>query len=238
MISALSVLVQKIRHVSFDWFLFGGIFLVSFFIFVGFLYIAKKVGTLSEQQPEHRPTPPALPDTSVRDSDPKVYVEFHDDRGSVTKDIPDAVLDLVNRGGRTAKMVCIEDIWLKEYVITFPKVGHAIIPGNGSIFAPNIVDNSKQAGYAKNMIQAFMREWFTYNDYSKHELAFPVIVTYQDDQRNLFETYCELILHPDQEAKVKTTGVVPGIKVVDTRNCRFRKLAAAIGSSVADAISA
>jgi hypothetical protein len=228
MISALAVLVQKIRHVSFDWFLFGGMFSLSFLIFVGFLYIARRLGAVSKQEPEHKSTPPALPDTSVKDADPKVYVEFHDDRGSVSAGMAETSLDLVNRGGRNARWPCVEDIYLKEYVIRFSTTtGNVIVPGNGVVVEPGIQDNSKQPGYVQNMIQAFMREWFTYDDPNKYELSIPLSLTYQDADKNLFETRCELVLYPGQEAKVKTHGVLPGIKVVDTRNHQFRKVAIA-----------
>jgi hypothetical protein len=168
------------------------------------------------------------PDISVKDSDPKVYIEFHDDRGSVSSGMAETSLDLVNRGGRNAKWPCVEDIYLKEYVIYFSTTtGNLIVPGNGVVVEPGIHDNSKQPGYVQNMIQAFMREWFTYDDPNKYELSIPLSLTYQDDDKNLFETRCELVLYPGQEAKVKTHGVLPGIKVVDTRNHQFRKVAIA-----------
>ncbi|HTZ95578.1 MAG TPA: hypothetical protein VMB18_04210 [Terriglobales bacterium] len=167
---------------------------------------------------------------SVNDSDPRVYIVFQDDRGSVTGDTPENSLDLVNRGGSTAKMVCVDDIVLKDYTITFPSFGYAIIPGNGCLLSPNIL-KADGPDYVGNMVEALMREWFTYKDYNKHELAIPIFVTYQDEQRNLFETRCELVLHPGEEAKVKQHGLLPGMKVVETRNHQFRKLAALITSS-------
>jgi hypothetical protein len=50
MLSTFIGLVQKFRHVSFDWFLLGGIFSISFLIFMGLLYLARRLGTPSEQQ--------------------------------------------------------------------------------------------------------------------------------------------------------------------------------------------
>ena len=48
MIWSLIALVQKIRHISFDWFLLGGVFVVSFFVFAGLLYLVKRIGTASD----------------------------------------------------------------------------------------------------------------------------------------------------------------------------------------------
>lgn len=63
MISALLALLQRGRNVPLDWFLFGGIFFVSFLIFLGFVYVVRIMsrapnanGTDVETKPTNTPT--------------------------------------------------------------------------------------------------------------------------------------------------------------------------------------
>jgi hypothetical protein len=163
--------------------------------------------------------PPSMPvpDTTVKDSDPQVTIEFRHDLMCL---IP------VNRGRmNAANFVCLQSIRLREHWISFPDYAYSLVIGRSENIRPKItrVDGAENDA---DLYQALFREYASFNDPKLHELPIQLIATYQDDYRNLFETRCELVFSPSDFADLRL-GKLTG-KIVEIRNPRFKRIAAAI----------
>ena len=168
----------------------------------------------STQRQESEPKPaPSAPDVSVKDSDPKLYIEFQDDRGFTGGESNDAYFMLVNRGGADAQIACLDYIRLKDNLITFSDIGYAIAPGSSVSIYPRIDSH----GMHPSSADIFHVLWQEYEyDLTMHELVIPIVASYRDDTKNLFESGCELVFNPSEHLKVRKKGQTGAFKVVDT----------------------
>jgi len=180
-----------------------------------------------ESPPAH-PVPAPI-DTAIKEFDPKINVDFADDRDiTVGQDNEVAYFVLVNRGRSYAYFVCLHPVRLKEHIITFSTMIPVIPCRESAYIYPIIKTHDGQQSTTQDLFYILWREYDALNNLNIHELSVAVLVTYQDDAKNLYETACELIFHPSEHLKVRERGQSGGSVVVDTRNPQTRKVAIAV----------
>jgi hypothetical protein len=165
------------------------------------------------------------PDTTLKDSDPKIEIEFRDERSHQGGK---ASLTTVNRGSNAAKCIYLEPIRLKEHTVSFPTFSWYLPSLRSENLDVVITRNDGQAN-AMNMdfLGALHLEYRSFNDEKLHELIEPVIATYQDHVGNLFQTRCELVFSPSDYAESTWFGK-RHLKAIEIRNQASKKIAAAI----------
>ena len=167
--------------------------------------------------------------SAIADNDPRIHAEFSDDRGATVGVQNEGYITLVNRGGSDALNVCIEPIKLKEHVIKFPQLAYSISPGQAKHRYPDITTNENRTAQNTDLFLLLFMEYTSLGDNSIHELALPLVVTYQDVAHNLYEGRCELVFNLSAHLRVRQRGQNGSIAVVTTRNHKFKKLAVAVG---------
>lgn len=189
-----------------------------------------KADNLSRQREQTKDQPrDEPPDTTLKDSDPKLYIEFQDDRGVTIsgKHEDEAYFVLINRSKQIARIACIETIRLKEHLISFPRFGYSLAPTDGANIYPRITTLDNRTPRSLDFFYVLFLEWDSFHNANLHELVIPVSVTYQDGSHNLFESSCELVFSISQHLRVRTGGQHGSLRVVETRNHQFKKLAIA-----------
>lgn len=162
---------------------------------------------------------------SFSSSDPRVFVEFVDEReGQLHKR---TYLRLWNRGSSDALDVHIEDIQLRANKISFPHTAGAIAPDSCERFNPK-TDGRWGTVNTCLLVRALVDEWESYKDITMARLAIPLRITYQNCSRDaLLETTCKLIFDPYVEvSKVVRQGVShSGRKLIAFEDYTFKKIA-------------
>jgi len=186
---------------------------------------AKTKNLLAGEPAKSAPLTP--PDTSVKNSDPKIEVQFADDRGATpSKDY--AYFELINRGEQSeARLACIEDFHIGGHLVRFRKFAPPIPPfGHCANVYP--FDINRPDGHLSDMdiFQVFYQEWDALHRMQLREFTVPIKVTYQDAARNLFEVRCELVFYPSEHLKHPERP--NGVKVIEIKNQKIRKVAAAL----------
>lgn len=171
-------------------------------------------------------------DTNIKDSDPQVYAEFNDERGCTSNRESQAYITLVNRGQSKALNICIDPISVAGHLINFPKLAYAIAPNRSKHLYPDIAtsDNKSADYYHQDLFYLFWAQYNSLGDMSIPNLVLPLTINYQDITRNLYEVECDLVFDPSAHLRVRTSGQDGNIRVITTRNHRFRKIALAIGA--------
>jgi hypothetical protein len=156
------------------------------------------------------------PQAEILLSDPRVYVEFLDEReGQLYKK---TAFKLMNRGGSEACDVRIETIPLRGNSISFPHVAGVIHTGASDRFEPHL---EGRWGFSEALPAALIAEWETYKNMTLGQLTFPVKITYQNFSRDLmFEAVFDMVFYP-HAAIVKSNVPKPFIEFL---NPKFRKV--------------
>lgn len=181
--------------------------------------------SVSESQPSKLIALP--PDTSVRDSDPKIEVEFADDRGATpSKDY--VYFELINRGQQSeARFACIEDFHIGGHLVRFRKFPPPIAPfGSCANICPFDINRPDGRLSDMDIFQIFYQEWESLHRPQLREFTVPIKLTYQDGARNLFEVRCDLVFFPTEH--LKHPEQPNGVRVIVTRNQKLRKVATAL----------
>jgi len=188
--------------------------------------VERKVDASARGVSEHR-----KPDATVKDSDPKIYIEFKDDRwlptDTFTRKEDTVRFVLTNRGLAYGKFVCLHHIQLREQIIEFSELAQSLPPRESIAFNPVIKHRDARKTYDHDIFLALFEEWDALNNQNISELIVPISTTYQDDAWNLYESTCDLVFDVFEHRKVRMKGQQGNTKVVDTRNHRFRKVAIA-----------
>jgi hypothetical protein len=170
---------------------------------------------------------------SVSDSDPRVYPEFTDARGTTISDEKEnqAYFTLVNRGASEARNIILEPIEMDGKIVQFTRhrIAAPLLPKREAYFYPDVVtkENKSATGWGKDLFSLFYQDYLALGDSTICEATKLVKATYQDSARNLFEVTCELVLNPSAHLNVRLGNRGPS-PVICTRNHRFRKVAKAI----------
>jgi hypothetical protein len=142
------------------------------------------------------------PDTTLKDSDPKIEIEFRDERHRQGEDV---YLTPVNRGQNWAKFVCLEPIPLREHTISFPTFSYYLAPVQGENMRPAVTRNDGIIDKT-DFLAALYSEYDHIGNPKPYELIEPVIATYQDRVGNLFQTRCELVFNPSNHVDSTTSA--------------------------------
>jgi hypothetical protein len=152
---------------------------------------------------------------SISESDPRIYVEVLDERRGIVDQI--TRLKLTNTGSGDAHRVQVCAVGLRTATVTFDSVG--VIPfGSPALIEPSI--DSYGVMQRRNLVFAMMKEWETFDDPNKTELAVPVRVVYDDVQGKPFETTFDIVLDPVEEIRRKL-GHAQQRAVIQTKNTSF-----------------
>jgi hypothetical protein len=130
--------------------------------------------------------------SALREGDPRIEVEFSDERKFQART---ASLTVVNRGARPARMVRIHPLKLGTRTIEFPGFSETIGPDESARFAPEL---GSQWGYDSHsdFVRAMSEHWIKGTDYrAVRETSAYVQVDYEDDAEVRFETTFELLYH-------------------------------------------
>jgi len=149
----------------------------------------------------------------ISESDPRIYVDVFDERqvDQITR------LKLTNRGSGDAHRVQVCAVGLRTATVRFDSVD--VIPsGSPALIEPSI--DSCEVIQRRNLIFAMMKEWETFNDPNKTELAVPARVVYDDFQGKPFETTFDTVLDPVEEIRRKF-GHAQQRPVIQTKNTSF-----------------
>lgn len=169
------------------------------------------------------------PDTSVKDSDPQLEIKVADLRGRTMSDDPkeQACFDLINRGKQSsARFACIEDFKIGEYLVAFRHFPQPIAPcGNHESIIPHYINKPDGTLCKNHIFTVFSAVCSDLKNPKLYEYVVQIKVTYQDDDRNLFETHCDLVFYPFENAN-RSLGRPTGT-VLETKNHKLRKVAPA-----------
>jgi hypothetical protein len=167
---------------------------------------------------------------TLTESDPNIYIEFQDNRGPNVSPETQPRFMLVNRGTyRNAKTVCLERIRLKQHWIAFPHVASSVAPYTSADTYPRIEALDHKPADPEDFFDLLWKEYTSRHIPNLHELTLDLVATYQDDQRNLFETKCQLVFDPSAHEKtMHHSGQTGAIQVITLRNQKLRKIAVAI----------
>ncbi len=149
----------------------------------------------------------------ISESDPRIYVDVFDERqvDQITR------LKLTNTGGGDAHRVQVCAVGLRTATVTFASVG--VIPsGSPALIEPSI--DSYGTIHRRNLVFAMMKEWETFDDPNKTELAVPARVVYDDVQGKPFETTFDIVLDPVEEIRRKL-GHAQRRAAIQTKNTSF-----------------
>lgn len=163
------------------------------------------------------------PQNSILESDPRLYPEFLDERGSTYLHKKTAIL-IHNRGGSNAHDVSIETIPLRGNSVSFPlRVGFVPPMGNAR-FEPRM--EGRWGLFSQNFVRALVDEWNTYKDVNRKTLELPLRIVYRNFAGTaMFETRCNIILDPLVEVLPRTYGAPHnGRPVIRFSNPEFRKV--------------
>jgi pyrimidine deaminase RibD-like protein len=173
-----------------------------------------------EQQSQALQTHAPSTGPSVRECDPRVYLEvLESGGGSVFSKTP---FVLHNRGGDVAHDVRIHPIKLKTSTITFESVG-ALAPGNKGQVLPCMEGAGALAPH--NIAHWLHRDWDS-NGQLVEEWSVCVRITYEDFAKKHFETALDLVYLP-VKATFRDNHTAWGgddSAVFQLRNFEFRRL--------------
>jgi hypothetical protein len=166
-----------------------------------------------------------LPDTVVRANDPKLEVRFVDDRWSSASEKDYVHFELINRGQSEAQFACIEPFHLGSHRVNLVKhkIESLISPDHSSKSFYVEIEQADKHLSALDIFDVSYLEWEALKSPQLHELKIPITATYQDAGRNLFETRCDLVFYPGEHVRK-----LPGVKVLETKNHKWRRVATAI----------
>lgn len=181
-----------------------------------------------QKPPQLKPAELPKPDTNLKESDPRIEIEFRDERHATALNQEDnAWFTPVNRGQGVANFVCFDPMQLRDCIVLFPTFGNRITTGRSDPIRPRVTGNDGSIGGASRFLAALFDHYNAIGDPKLHEFTLPIVATYQDDFRNLFETRGELVFNPSAHVEATTFGR-RGDKVIEVRNQNFRKIAAVI----------
>lgn len=205
--------------IPWGWFLVGLLLLISALLNTfGYKFRRGKALTQEEQ------AAPPPPDTTVKDHDPKLEIRFVDDRFvSISKD-DYAYFEFINRGRSDAKFACMERFQIGGlgYGVKLTNSAYEIPPDHSS--KTIYLEVEKPENQEKlDIFDAFYKEWEALKRPQLDSLKIQIKVTYQDAVRNLFETRCDLVFSPVAHFRKNSAD-----KVIEIKNHKFRKVAAAI----------
>ena len=149
----------------------------------------------------------------ISESDPRIYVDVLDEHqvDQITR------LKLTNTGGGDAHRVQVCAVGLRTATVTFDSVG--VIPsGSPALIEPSI--DAYGVIQRRNLVFAMMKEWETFDDPNKTELAVPARVVYDDVQGKPLETTFDIVLDPVEEIRRKL-GHAQQRPVIQTKNTSF-----------------
>jgi len=150
---------------------------------------------------------------SISESDPRIYVDVLDEHqvDQITR------LKLTNTGGGDAHRVQVCAVGLRTATVTFASVG--VIPSGDLAWIEPSIDSYGMIK-RRNLVFAMMKEWATFDDPNKTELAVPARVVYDDVQGKPFETTFDIVLDPVEEIRRKL-GHAQQRPVIQTKNTSF-----------------
>jgi hypothetical protein len=157
--------------------------------------------------------------TALREDDPRLEVEFRDDRQYQPRT---ASLVLTNRGSREALRIQIRPIQLRERVIEFPSFQDRLAASASARFVPEVGD---QWGFDSHhdFIRALSEQWAkTTDDKDKghlRECVIPVSALYEDAEGVLFEVAFEIVYHAGH------ANFNPDRRLIaECRNAQYRRI--------------
>jgi hypothetical protein len=171
------------------------------------------------------PMAPPKPSTTLKDSDPRIEIEFHDDIHKVPRIgfIEGSIyFTFVNRGMNSANLVCLSPIRLRQHWVRFPQHSDSLNTSRSERSYAKIA-LADGATTRDDLFDALNIEYKSFNDAKLHDLAVELIATYQDDAKNLFETRCKLVFNPSGYAD--RTELAKAGTVVYIRDQAHKKIA-------------
>ena len=225
-----AAIVGRILWKSEDWWHLIISCAISFVIFVSLHLCWKSIALLiaRDQKLEALESQPktVLPDATLKDSDPRIEVEFQDDVNAVPGlgFIQRAIyFTLVNRGGNSANFACLSPIRLRQHWVSFPEHAESLNISRSAIIHPHVT-RADGATNKANLFEALFEDYQSFNDPKLHELTKELIATYQDDAKHLFETRCDLVFSPSGYTDRTTLGKA-GSVVIQIKNQKHKKIA-------------
>jgi hypothetical protein len=173
------------------------------------------------------------PDTSLKESDPKIEIKIADLRGKTILKEPheQACFDLINRGKQSPAMFfCIEDFQIGGYRVAFRNFPTPIAPfGNHDSVYPLYINNPDGSLCDQDMFTVFFYAWDDLHNRKKYEHTVPIRATYQDEARNLFEIRCDLVFYPQEHVNHQNPQLTGGTSsvILEAKNQKIRKVSAA-----------
>jgi hypothetical protein len=164
---------------------------------------------------------PPVADPTIVKEDPRVVVEFLDERKDQL--YKRTALRLTNSGGSEALDVKIETIPLRGQKISFPRTVGAMVAGKNERFDPKTEGKWGVVNTAL-FVTVLLNEWDTYRDVNVTALSFPLKITYLNFAKTAtFETNCELVFYPYREIRNRRSPNPQPI--IEFLNYDFRKQA-------------
>lgn len=161
-------------------------------------------------------------DAIVKDSDPRVDIQFVDDRGHSASSELYYGFDLINRSDNgEAKFLCLESFRIGGHLVKFRKLKPLLKPG-ASYELYCEIDAPDGRLCKLDIFDVFSQEYEALKNPDLYDYPILIHGFYQDGASNLFEVRCDLVFNYGNHVR-KLFG-----QAITTRNHKYRKVASAI----------